>query len=181
MRNQWCRNFDIKLSNQDWECVYKCKIKMIAVKKFAEFNFKLLNNILVSGYLLSKWNQSISKTCFCMHNDTTEHMLFSCTRIKNIWEIAGNILQLNITWKIIVLGLNNNNNVNIARNHVITIITYCIYATWITHHQPDTVVSYENVNLIYKIKSYLNLYKAIYANFSCKDVWFDVLLNILIY
>ena len=123
------------------------------------------------------------KIMFCMHNDTVEHMLFYCTRIMNIWyrvdiwNSVGKILQVNITWKIIVLGLNNNNNINIARNHLITNIAYSIYSTWITHHQPDTVISYENVNLINKIKNYLCFYKAIYAHFSCKEVWFEILLK----
>ena len=69
-------------------------------------NYKLIHNLGYTAYILSKWKLGISSKCVvCGENETVEHMLFECERVKNIWKRVGEILKLNISWHHIVLGL----------------------------------------------------------------------------
>lgn len=58
-------------SNSDWECIYFNKIKSVEDKKnLAEFNYKLLKNILCNNLHLSKWNSQVNKNCKVCQNET---------------------------------------------------------------------------------------------------------------
>ena len=50
-------------SNCSWKKIYTCKLTGIEDKKIAEFNYKLLNNILCNNLYLSKWNANKTSTC----------------------------------------------------------------------------------------------------------------------
>ena len=174
MRKRWCKMFNIQLLNIEWKSIYLCKIKQVPGKKFAEFNYKLLNNLIIPGYILNKWNQNIPKTCsISQRNDTTEHMLFLCPRIRSIWEKVGEKLQIHISWKTIVLGLNENNNRNTARNVIFTIIAYCIYANWVKCHQPDSNTNFISINISQIVKSYLIINKMIFKNIVKNKSWYN--------
>ena len=45
---------EFNLTKQDWENIYMNKIYRIKDKKIAEFNYKLINNILSNNYFVSK-------------------------------------------------------------------------------------------------------------------------------
>ena len=46
-QNKLSTDIDFKITNKaDWEYIYLCKIKLMEDTKQAEFNYKLLNNIL---------------------------------------------------------------------------------------------------------------------------------------
>ena len=113
MERRWCQLFNKKLSFEQWKCVYVRKIQQVHFKKFAEFNYKLFNGILISGYILNKWNKSVPNICTrCNNNDTNIHMLFLCPRIRTIWTIVSQTLKIDICWENIVFGLNENNLIN---------------------------------------------------------------------
>ena len=74
-----------------------------------------------------------------------------------------------------------NNNVNLVKNHIFTIVAYCIYASWVKYHQPDNNSSYYLLditnNLYFRItyhrtkiylqtKSWFNLFDSFIENFS---------------
>ena len=101
-------------------------------------------------------------------------MLFLCPRISNIWKSVGSILQIDIRWKHVVLGLNENNIINMAKNNVFTIISFCIYATWVKYHQPECTSSYGNVVFKHIVVSYLSNYKHIYQKFLHRKPWFNI-------
>ena len=66
--------------------IYKRKVKTVPYKKLAEFNYKLIHVTITPGYIINKWNKSI----------------------PILWLSIGEILQIDIKWKDIVLGLNDN-------------------------------------------------------------------------
>ena len=175
MRKSWCKLFKISLLNEDWVHIYKRKVKTVPYKKLAEFNYKLIHGTITPGYIINKWNKSIPSVCIlCSNNDTTFHMLFLCPRIRNIWLSIGEILQIDIKWKDIVLGLNDNNTINIARNNIFTVLAFAIYSTWVKHHQPDQQTAYSEVGIQRCVISYLLMYKSIFKNFKYPRKWFSI-------
>ena len=83
----------------------------------------------------------------CGENETVEHILFECDRVKNIWKRVGEILKLDISWHHIVLGLDeiNAKQINVTRNNIITIITYSIYALWVKCGETKESFKYLNI------------------------------------
>ena len=101
------------------------KIKTIPCKKISEFNYKILHNLLVTGYILSKWNKNIPPECLsCGAIDTPEHLLFQCNRVKTIWNKVGTLLKVDLSWKHIVIGLHEEGekDINTVRNNILSII-----------------------------------------------------------
>ena len=104
-QNILAREFDITGSNP-WFHIYKRKIKDIFDKEIAEFNHKLLNNILCNNFYLSKWKHDVTMYCKNCTNEVenTKHLLYECNNIKQIWYIIGTVLNFDIKWKHIVIG-----------------------------------------------------------------------------
>ena len=68
---------------KSWTNIYVNKVKDISDTKVAEFNYKLLNNILCNNYLVSKWNPAVRKECtVCGAIENTKHLIFECTNVK---------------------------------------------------------------------------------------------------
>ena len=137
-----------------------------------KFNYKLIHNLVYSGYILSKWKLGVSNKCVvCGKNETAEHMLFECDRVKNIWKIVGEILKLDISWHHNVLGLDeiNAKQINVTRNNIITIITYSIYALWVKCG--ETKESFKYLNIVKNVHNYLHYYMKMFQNFSKKEEW----------
>ena len=89
----------------DWKNACKTKVSIPGDNKLREFSCKLLNNILVCGYIVNKWNPSVKKECFdCKALHTVEHMLFSCRYVTEIWKFVESTLNVKIRFKDIVLG-----------------------------------------------------------------------------
>ena len=72
----------------------------------AEFNYKLLNNLLSNNLLISKWNTNITNKCkSCISQiENAKHLIFECINIQNIWKVASSCLNIEILWKHIVVG-----------------------------------------------------------------------------
>ena len=73
-----------------------------------EFNYKIMNNILINKAYLSRWKSETNDKCyffsFCSQKENTIHLLYDCSFNDHIWQIVCNCLQLNITYKHVVLG-----------------------------------------------------------------------------
>ena len=67
-------------------------------RKLAEFNYKIINNILINKAYLSKWiNETIAKCSFCNQKEDTIHLLYNCSSNDHIWHIVYNLtLQINM-------------------------------------------------------------------------------------
>ena len=104
-QNILAREFDITGHNS-WYHIYRRKIKNIFDTELAEFNYKLLNNLLCNNLYLSKWKQGVTMYCKNCANEIecTKHLVYECHNVKQIWHIIGTILNFEMKWKHIVVG-----------------------------------------------------------------------------
>ena len=130
METIWARLFGFDNSASVWNKIYKQKVISLGLAKLEEFNYKVLHNILPCGKVLSKWLQNCSEKCkHCGTIETTEHMLFHCKYIINVWKIISDVIKVNVKWKNIVCGMPSSENSKNLRfiNLVITIVSYSIF------------------------------------------------------
>ena len=131
--NMWQKKLCIQISKYEWENIYIYNLKSLRYKKFSEFKYKILLNILACGDRISRWNKNVSKYCiYCKCKEDISHMLYECSRIKSIWNIISNCMQLNISLKHIVLGILCENFVSENKNICIAIVSFTIYSNWYT-------------------------------------------------
>ena len=65
-------------------------------RKLAEFNYNIINNILINKAYLSKWISETNAMCsICNQKEDTTHLLYDCSFNDHIWQIVGNCLQFN--------------------------------------------------------------------------------------
>ena len=82
--NKWIQLIG-DISEKDKEKSFKVKIKM-ADKKLSEHNYKIITNILPCGYIVSKWDKSVSDNCvLCKEKHDLVHLLFTCVFAKEAW------------------------------------------------------------------------------------------------
>ncbi len=129
MEDVWTREFNIEIN---WQNMYMTRIWKQTDRKLAEFNYKIICNILSNRALISKWNRNINENCpFCGIKQTTRHLLYDCPRVQNLWTLVGSILKLDIKYKHIILGTLQLNETTITRNLVISYIAYGLYKFWV--------------------------------------------------
>ena len=130
METIWAKTFNFVNNHTVWTNIYEQKTIKISVPKLAEFNFKLLHNIVPCGKILHKWNSKVSEKCnHCNEIENIEHMILLCKNVKYVWECVTNALKVNIKWKTIVCGFVSseiNKNVELS-NIVISIVAYSIF------------------------------------------------------
>ena len=130
METIWSKYFGFNNSKQIWNCIYKQKVITPKIIKIAEFNYKILQNILPCGKVLHKWQHNISDKCnHCGEIETVEHMLFNCSTISIIWQTISKCIKVNVQWKTIVCGfLASEQSSNIEfLNLFISCIAYSIF------------------------------------------------------
>ena len=128
MESIYSRMFNIS-DSAAWQRVYSQKLTGLRIPKLAEFNFKLLQNIVPNGNVICKWQKDISKFCeYCGDVETSEHMLFSCPRIQHIWNKVSALLKVKVTWKHLVCGYPSYDMSSkiITFNYIFTIVMYAI-------------------------------------------------------
>ena len=130
MEMRLSQRFKFENTELVWSNIYKQKVIQMHDKKLAEFNFKVLHNIVACGSLIARWDKNINAKCdYCGHEENTEHMLFNCARINNIWKSVSKALSTNITWKTLTCGfiqLEITKKVDFF-NMIITRIMYSIF------------------------------------------------------
>ncbi len=88
MENTWERVLD--LEDISWDKIYRQKIWDLTDKKLAEFNYKVLCNILYTRAKLSKFKNNITEECpYCNEPQNTRHLILECQRVSHIWAIVG--------------------------------------------------------------------------------------------
>ena len=113
-----------------WTLIYTQKISNIIDKNVAEFNYKLLHNLLSNRYLASKWNREIDKKCTLCRNDieNNRHLIYECQNVSQIWHIVGIVLRFDVKWKHIIIGFYDEiNSKTILLNNIISFIGCRIY------------------------------------------------------
>ena len=104
MESIYSKQFVFENSIDVWKSIYEQKMKHIKTPKLAEFNFKLLHNIIPNGFILSKYGKSNSNCSYCNLEETTFHMLYECARVKHLWSIVSHCLGIDIKWKQVICG-----------------------------------------------------------------------------
>ncbi len=95
MEHFWSKTFDIDTC--EWENIYKRKVWNVSEKKIAEFNYKLITNIVCTRSIISKWNKNVTNLCtFCNEKQDVKHLLFTCNRVNNLLAAISNIIKLDI-------------------------------------------------------------------------------------
>ena len=90
----------------------------------------MLNNLLCNNLYLSKWKQDVTKFCDTCENEVenSEHLIFTCNNVKNIWYTLGISLKIDIKWKHIVVGFFHENNIKVKTlNNLISFTAMKIY------------------------------------------------------
>lgn len=128
MESKWKNEFS-DINSLCLRKIYDEKIVKINDKSIAEFNFKLLHNLLPNNLYLSKWNKNIDKYCaYCREIENTKHMIFDCILVENIWKKVSDILKVNIDWKHLVLGfIYNGNQSSVVLNNEVSFIACKIF------------------------------------------------------
>ena len=131
VERKWEKIFNLKLNIKDWQSIYYRNLHLLKYKKFCEFKYKILLDFLPCGSRLSKWDNTISEKCvLCNQREDTCHMLYACETIKHLWVTFSSCLNLNITMKHVILGLNNDDYISINNHLCITIVSFSIYKVW---------------------------------------------------
>ena len=129
MEKVWERDFNVEIN---WQSIYITRVWKNVDRKLAEFNYKILCNIINTRTNISRWNRNINENCqYCGTRQTPRHLLIECTRVQDLWAVVGKILKMDIYYRHIVLGNNPHNDLILKRNMVISYIAYSIYKFWI--------------------------------------------------
>jgi hypothetical protein len=129
---KWRRILDCRIN---FKAVYKRKIIDVKEYKLSEFNYKVLHCILACGTNLFRWKKQASSTCnVCGEIDDISHLLFHCTYTKNIWYVVENILQITVSEKSVILGVNKHTTFNL----VSSLIAFLIYKHWLVCKDTNT-------------------------------------------
>jgi hypothetical protein len=133
------RKKEIPISERHWSTIlglddlnfikiYQHKIKNIKEPKLAEFNYKVLHEILPCNVNLVRWKKKSSKLCqFCDVEEAIQHLLFSCTYAKTIWQDLEQINATNIDLQDVILS----DSLSHAEMFVISLVAFFIYKEWL--------------------------------------------------
>ena len=176
------RILNVKILESEWSKIYNSNLKFQKLKKFAEFKYKILMDILPCGEKLKKWEKSDQDACsVCLRKENTLHLLYDCHHVKDIWREIGKCLNLNIQPKHIVLGLTDEHYVEINRHLCIIIVAFSIYSIWCKCSFEK--LNYSNVNLRssieYNLEFYLEVFLSVMHDFAQKKHWKNVMTSIL--
>ena len=129
MQNVWEKIFTTNdTSDIDWPIAFTKKVKNIPDKKIAEFNYKILNNLLPCNKNLFQWKLKKDPLCmYCNEIQDIRHLLFDCKIIDDLWKILEKNNDIKITWKNIVLGHSCNNDIKV----LLSTVAFCIYKRWL--------------------------------------------------
>ena len=117
---QWQREFPLF----SFPLFYEQKLQYMHVIKIKEFLFKVIHHICACNAMLFRWKISDTKSCIYCGNDsqTIKHMLWDCNCVKAFWIHLSNMLKIDISYQLLILG-----NENKTQNNMLSVILYLIY------------------------------------------------------
>lgn len=128
MESVWANTFLLD-NTYVWENIYTEKIKNIFDKNVSEFHYKLLHNLLTCYKYESKWKIDLDKNCINWHlEEDVKHLIFDCYIFQPLWKKIFEVLNVNVSWKIIIPGFPGYCNENtFVLNNVISFVAYKMY------------------------------------------------------
>ena len=144
---------EFNLSKQDWENIYMNKIYRIKDKKIAEFNYKLINNILSNNYFVSKIEKNSAFLCKgCPQVENTRHLIFECKNVKNLWKNISNYIGFEVKWKHVLFGFYSvQNDTTYLYNLLLSFVALKIYKYKMYCRLEKNIISYEGI--LFHLKS----------------------------
>ena len=109
--------------------IYHNKISKAPNSKLRNFNMKMLNKRLATQIFLHKIKEAKDNNCStCLSPEDDIHMLFSCQNVLPIWQMVSNILNIQITFKLLFTGYYEDLNTKLDfYNIIINQILHSIY------------------------------------------------------
>lgn len=156
MERFWSRTLYENDVSINWKYVYLNKVHSITNRKLAEFQYKILCNLLPCRKQLYQWKLSPTSLCeVCGMTEDVKHLLFDCDRVKLLWVRISSLLKLNIRWKHLVVGFPYKEyNIQLKKlNGTLTIIAYSIYKSKIVSGLEG--VRYCDVDIVKDLKKEL--------------------------
>ena len=112
-------------------------------RKLREFQYKMLYNLIYTNKHLYTFKHAVSNLCsFCnKHEETYEHLFFTCEKVANIWKDCGDLFALsalkNLHWQEIHIGIKRSNaGEEQLLNHIILLIKHMIFKYSSTKNRP---------------------------------------------
>ena len=137
-KSRWLDRFNTRHIN--FKDTYYNKVKRLRDKKVAEFNFKLLHNILPCNSKLHSWGIHHSNTCaFCDQIETVDHILFSCKDVVHLWNKLlplFNMNDLNIYEMIFECS-------DLTMTWVLSLIQQKVFKRWVLYHNQKSISGLE--------------------------------------
>ena len=143
---------------ESFEFVYLNKIIGIRDLKIAEFNFKLLHQILPCKTFLCKIGVIPDNRCaWCDKGESIEHMLFTCPSIGNIWNIIAKMLKIKLTNEMLAMSTKN-----VEKDWLISLVQYLIFKRWVLNQNGQKILHFKKYlqtelksrYVVYNINSY---------------------------
>ncbi|MCP3887294.1 MAG: hypothetical protein GY702_00255, partial [Desulfobulbaceae bacterium] len=154
---KWSEYFDIHV---DWTNVYAHKIYTQLEMKIADFNYKMLHNIIPTGKNLLKWKKIDNASCiYCkIHIHDLKHMLWDCSCLNDIWKVISDALNCVINFKMIILGGKR----LIHENRSISLVCYLIFKKYLLDKERENnnftpLFIYIKYELTFRLKIYESL------------------------
>ena len=151
--------------------LYLTKLKNNFEIKITDFNFKLLNGLLATGYNLFKWNKRDNSSCiYCNHETHDEsHMFYKCMMVNNLWKKLSNVFEIKVNLHMLITGI----NASTIQNQIISLLCLLIYNKFI--------IDCNNVcheSLYAYIRKKLQLYRSIYKC-NCAKVYLSQIIDVI--
>ena len=101
--------------------------------------------------MLSKWKKEIPAECnVCKENENHKHMLYDCVKVKQIWNVLGNCLNVDIRWKHIVIGYFT--DLNVTTNNINMLCSQIAYSIFKANNNCKwNQLDYNNVDVKRKV------------------------------
>jgi hypothetical protein len=108
--------------------VFRRQLGSKGENKLKEFTFKVIYDILPCNVNLKKWHIKENDQCdlCCNEKQTIEHLLVTCERARNVWQMFYKAYSINIELKHIVCGTEDIDVCN-----VVTLLAFILYKEWL--------------------------------------------------
>lgn len=131
---------------------YKNKIRSLFDKSVSEFNYKLLHSLLTTNLTVSKWDKNINGNCNnCNTPENIKHLIYECDLTMPLWRKISQILNIDVTWKLIVIGfIFTSNKYTLILDNTLSFIACKIYKYKMKRRILNEHVSSEDMRCFFK-------------------------------
>ena len=84
---KWEKEFGEEIPDEVWNSVFTDIFKYTNATKLREFHYKIINQILTTNILRSKFSNVTNKCVFCQESkETIMHLFIECKKVKRLWK-----------------------------------------------------------------------------------------------